>query len=84
MYALFLDSLIFIGYCVLSFPRAILSDIFKGISKDSIAMVTGNLLHQVLQGLLVEWAESKKTVSMSDIGKMITDVLSTTAALNHL
>ena len=49
MYALFLDSLIFIGYCVLSFPRAILSDIFKGISKDSIAMVTGNLLHQVLQ-----------------------------------
>ena len=47
-------------------------------------MVTGNLLHQVLQGLLVEWAESDKRVSMTDIGNMMRVVLSTPEALNNL
>ena len=66
------------------FRRAILSDIFKGISKDSVPMVTGNLLHQVLQGLLVEWAESDKRVSTTDIGNMMRVVLSSPEALNNL
>ena len=66
--------------------RAILAEVFKGISKDSVAMVTGNLLHQVLQGVLVKWAESRdeKGVSKNDIDGMMRVVLSSPEALNHL
>ena len=63
-----------------------MSEIFKGISKDSIAMVSGNLLHQVLQGILLQWEDSghKTKVSMKDIEEMMRNVLSSTEALNYL
>ena len=51
---------------------------FKGISKDNVAMVTGSLLHQVLQGILVKWAESgNQAVTREDVDEMIRSVLST-------
>ena len=77
-------------YVMLYICRAILSDLFKGISKDSVAMVTGSLLHQVFQGVLVKWVESRKRsrgeggVTKDDVDKTVTTVLSTREALNQL
>ena len=73
--------------------RAVLSDLFKGVSKDNIAMVTGSLLHQVFQGVLVQWAESQKREGLTrggggvvrgDIDKIVKNVLSSREALNQL
>ena len=66
---------------------------FKGVSKDSVAMVTGNLLHQVFQGVLVKWEESRKRegftcgrggVTRSDIDETVKDVLSSHESLSQL
>ena len=59
-----------------SCSRAILADVFRGISKDSVPMVTGNLLHQVIQGVLVKWTESHNngddvSVTREDVEEMI-------------
>ena len=73
--------------------RAVLSDLFKGVSKDNIAMVTGSLLHQLFQGVLVQWAESQKREGLTrggrgvvrdDIDKIVKNVLSSREALNQL
>ena len=46
-------------------------------------MVTGSLLHQVFQGVLVKWVESRKRsrseggVTKNDVDKIVTTVLST-------
>ena len=54
-------------------------------------MVIGNLLHQVMQGVLVKWAESRDErddvvvgVARDDVEEKMRAVLSTTEALNHL
>ena len=56
-------------------------------------MVTGNLLHQVFQGVIVKWAESCKHrghtregvgVARNDIDKTVKNVLSNGEALNQL
>ena len=74
-----------------SCSRAILADVFRGISKDSVPMVTGNLLHQVIQGVLVKWAEShdngddiRRSVTREDVEEMIGSVLSSRENLNQL
>ena len=74
-----------------SCSRAILADVFRGISKDSVPMVTGNLLHQVIQGVLVKWAEShdngddiRRSVTREDVEEMIGSVLSSCENLNQL
>ena len=71
-----------------SCSRAILADVVRGISKDSVPMVTGNLLHQVLQGVLVKWAEShddiRRSVTREDVEEMIGSVLSSRENLNQL
>ena len=76
-----------------TYYRSILSELFKGVSKDSVAMVTGNLLHQVFQGVIVKWAESCKRkghtregvgVAKNDIDKTVKNVLSNGEALNQL
>ena len=77
----------------ITYYRSILSELFKGVSKDSVAMVTGNLLHQVFQGVIVKWAESCKHrahtregvgVARDDIDKTVKNVLSNREALNQL
>ena len=74
-----------------SCSRAILADVFRGISKDSVPMVTGNLLHQVIQGVLVKWAEShdngddiRRNVTREDVEEMIGTILSSPENLNQL
>ena len=74
-----------------SCSRAILAGVFRGISKDSVPMVTGNLLHQVIQGVLVKWAEShdngddiRRSVTREDVEEMIGSVLSSRENLNQL
>ena len=74
-----------------SCSRAILADVFRGISKDSVPMVTGNLLHQVIQGVLVKWAEShdngddiRRSVTREDVEEMIGSVPSSRENLNQL
>ena len=63
---------------------------FKGVSKDSVAMVTGNLLHQVFQGVLVKWEESHKRegyihgVTRGDIDETVKAVLSSHESLSQL
>ena len=54
-------------------------------------MVTGNLLHQVIQGVLVKWAEShddgddiRRSVTREDVEEMIGSVLSSRENLNQL
>ena len=69
--------------------KAILADVFRGISKDSVPMVTGNLLHQVIQGVLVKWTESHNngddvSVTREDVEEMIGSVLSSSENLNQL
>ena len=70
-----------------------MSDLFKGVSKDSVAMVTGNLLHQVFQGVLIQWVESQKREGLThvgggvvrdDIDKIVKSVLSSREALKQL
>ena len=74
-----------------SCSRAILADVFRGISKESVPMVTGNLLHQVIQGVLIKWAEShdngddiRRSVTREDVEEMIGSVLSSRENLNQL
>ena len=74
-----------------SCSRAILADVFRGISKDGVPMVTGNLLHQVIQRVLVKWAEShdngddiRRNVTREDVEEMIGSVLSSRENLNQL
>ena len=54
-------------------------------------MVTGNLLHQVLQGVLVMWAEShdngddfRRNITKEDVEEMIGSVVSSPEILNQL
>ena len=54
-------------------------------------MVTGNLLHQVIQGILVKWAEShdngddiRRNVTREDVEEMIGTILSSPENLNQL
>ena len=51
-------------------------------------MVTGILLHQVIQGVLVKWAEShddiRRSVTREDVEEMIGSVLSSRENLNQL
>ena len=48
-------------------------------------MVTGNLLHQVLQGILVKWEECRnQAVARDDIDEMIRTVVSSPEALNQM
>ena len=72
--------------CVLI--RAVLSDLFKGVSGDSIAMTTGSVLHQVFQSVLVTAVGGAvggvKQITPQVVEAAIRDALSSSSTLNQL